>query len=107
MQMAQALTIAVAATAPFAASARPSRAGRRALVARARASSEEWRASRRSLAAGMLAVPALLSAGSAWALIPDDDDEDLVKKARANRRSKLAEEKSAEQAFTRSEGFTK
>jgi len=40
-----------------------------------------------------------------YALIPDDDDEEMVERAKANRRKRLAGEKKAEQAFSRSEGF--
>ena len=42
---------------------------------------------------------------AAWALIPDDDDEDLVKVAKSRRSQKLKEELGTEKKFTRSEGF--
>ena len=42
---------------------------------------------------------------AAWALIPDDDDEDLVKSAKSRRSAKLKEELGTEKKFTRSEGF--
>ena len=38
----------------------------------------------------------------ALALIPDDDDEELVEKARANRAKRLAAERETQQAFSRS-----
>ncbi|KAL4548283.1 hypothetical protein Ndes2526B_g00863 [Nannochloris sp. 'desiccata'] len=61
---------------------------------------------RRSLAALLAAVPAFLPASRALAdLIPDDDDEELVEKARANRKNRLASEKQTQKAFSRSEGF--
>jgi hypothetical protein len=60
---------------------------------------------RRALAGMLAAAPVLFSAASALALIPDDDDEDLIEKARANRKSRLANEKAAEKDFARSEGF--
>ena len=61
---------------------------------------------RRSLAALLAAVPAFFPASRALAdLIPDDDDEELVEKARANRKNRLASEKQNEKAFSRSEGF--
>lgn len=61
---------------------------------------------RRHFAALFTAVPALISALPAAALIPDDDDEELIEKARANRRAKLADEKKTEREFARSEGFS-
>lgn len=60
---------------------------------------------RRSMAAFLAALPVALPASRALALIPDDDDEELVEKARANRKSRLATEKKAEKAFSASEGF--
>jgi hypothetical protein len=42
---------------------------------------------------------------TALALIPDDDDLELITKARANRSERLAKEKGAEAAFTNVEGF--
>ena len=60
---------------------------------------------RRSLAALIAAAPVLLTATRAFALIPDDDDEELVEKARANRKSRLASERATEKTFARTEGF--
>jgi len=57
------------------------------------------------MAALLAALPISLPASRALALIPDDDDEELVEKARANRRSRLASERQAEKAFSRAEGF--
>lgn len=60
---------------------------------------------RRSFAALLAAAPVLFPASRALALIPDDDDENLVEKARLNRKSRLADERQAEKAFSQSEGF--
>ena len=46
------------------------------------------------------------AARAAWALIPDDDDEDLVEKAKARRGEKLKAERGTEKKFVRSEGFS-
>jgi hypothetical protein len=62
----------------------------------------ELRLPRRALAGLLAAVPVLLPASRALALIPDDDDEDLIEKARANRKNKLASERQTEKAFSRS-----
>jgi membrane-associated HD superfamily phosphohydrolase len=47
-------------------------------------------------------------AKQAWALIPanDDEDEELVEKAKANRSSRIKVERSTEQRFAQSEGYT-
>lgn len=42
---------------------------------------------------------------AALALIPDDDDEELIEKAKANRKSRLASEKAAEKEYAKSSGF--
>jgi hypothetical protein len=57
---------------------------RRGIAARAAAPS------RRTLVGSITGV-SLLTAGSAHALIPDDDDEEMVNKAKANRQSRLKE----------------
>jgi hypothetical protein len=72
------LTQALAARAS---AARPAR--RRAAAVRCQAGAPEPAVSRRALAAGLLAVPALLAARPALALIPDDDDEECVPRASA------------------------
>lgn len=46
--------------------------------------------------------PSLLAA---MALIPDDDDEELIEKAKANRKSRLQTEKVAEKEYAKSGGF--
>lgn len=84
--------------APTAAGARSS--GRRALLVRAAVAPEQL--SRRTLASLLAAAPVLLPASRALALIPDDDDEELVEKARANRAKRLAAERETQQAFSRS-----
>ena len=45
------------------------------------------------------------SARAARALIPDDDDEELIEKAKANRKKRLASEKEIETEFKKSGGF--
>jgi len=52
-----------------------------------------------------LFLPLSFSLTTALALIPDDDDLELITKARANRIQRLAKEKGAEAAFTNVEGF--
>lgn len=42
---------------------------------------------------------------AARALIPDDDDEELIEKAKANRKKRLASEKEVETEFKKSGGF--
>jgi hypothetical protein len=81
-------------------------ASRSSLVVSASFNKDAPTLQRRSLAALLAAVPALLPASRALAdLIPDDDDEELVEKARANRKNRLASEKQTQKAFSRSEGF--
>jgi hypothetical protein len=56
--------------------------------------------------AGLLAtVPLLVFPQRALALIPDDDDEELVEAAKARRKTKLATEKVQEQSFARTGGY--
>lgn len=66
-------------------------------------SEQKWQ--RRTLAALIASLPIALPASRALALIPDDDDEELVEKARANRKSRLASERQAEKVFSRAEGY--
>lgn len=42
---------------------------------------------------------------AALALLPDDDDEDLVSKAKENRKSRLKSEITTQKQFARTEGF--
>ena len=42
---------------------------------------------------------------SAFALLPDDDDADLVSKAKSRRKKRLQEELAAEKKFVREEGL--
>lgn len=79
----------------FTSTVRPARAAQcarsqNAVVARATAVNVE----RRDVLAFVAGLPVLAVAGSAQALIPDDDDEQLVEKAKANRKKKLAEVRS-------------
>jgi hypothetical protein len=70
-------------TEALAARASAARPARRAAAVRCQAGAPEPAVSRRALAAGLLAVPALLAARPALALIPDDDDEECVPRASA------------------------
>ena len=62
-------------------------------------------ANRRAAMLGLMGGMYLIAAPGAKALIPDDDDEEMVLKARQNRKNKLAGERQAEKEFSRSEGF--
>lgn len=63
---------------------------------------------RRSLLASLIAAPAasVLFASPAFALIPDDDDEELVEKAKANRKARLEQDRLAVRKFMADEGLT-
>ncbi|CAG9467862.1 unnamed protein product [Pedinophyceae sp. YPF-701] len=52
----------------------------------------------------LLGIATLLPAAPALALIPDDDDEELVAKAKANRKARLAEQRVTEREFAVAEG---
>lgn len=58
---------------------------------------------RRALLSALLTTPILFSQ-PALALLPDDDDEDLLNKAKANRRSRLVQERQTERAFLQTQG---
>ena len=62
----------------------------RPTVARRSAAARAAAQNRRHVFQGMFGA-SLLSAGAAHALIPDDDDEEMVNKAKANRQSRLKE----------------
>ena len=48
---------------------------------------------RQALAGGLLATGLSLLPGRAWALIPDEEDEELLERAKANRQKRLAAQK--------------
>jgi len=96
----QAAAVSGARVAGVSAKAAPARAP--AMMPRIVASSVS--ASRRSVAFGAALIPAVVSL-PALALIPDDEDEELLAKAKANRQKRLAEEREVEKAFVREEGF--
>eukprot|EP00873_Tetraselmis_striata_P007277 jgi/Tetstr1/427541/TSEL_017667.t1 len=74
-----------------------------ALVVRAAASPQ---VSRRT-AASLLALPAaLVFPGKGLALIPDDDDEELVLKAKANRKERLKVDRAQGKEFLKGEGIS-
>ncbi|PNW81686.1 hypothetical protein CHLRE_06g256250v5 [Chlamydomonas reinhardtii] len=62
-------------------------------------------ASRRAIL-GVALLPALMYAPKALALIPDEEDEDLVEKAKANRRARLAQQRGVTRDFMASENLT-
>eukprot|EP00951_Prasinocladus_malaysianus_P029123 scaffold267428_cov33-Prasinocladus_malaysianus.AAC.1 len=97
----------LAARAGPAGSAGTPRAARRSVVVQAGVAdrSDAQAVSRRS-AASLLAVPAaLMFPGASRALIPDDDDEELVQKAKANRKARLEQDKKDSKEFVKSEGL--
>jgi len=52
-------------------------------------------------------VPLILSvAAPAFALIPDEEDEELLSKAKANRKAKLSAQKETTRSFLKAEGLT-
>ncbi|GLC40988.1 hypothetical protein PLESTB_000954800 [Pleodorina starrii] len=61
-------------------------------------------ASRRAVL-GVALLPALVYAPKALALIPDEDDEDLVEKAKANRRARLAQQRGVTREFMTAENL--
>lgn len=62
---------------------------------------------RRAALAGLLAVPAVLLPLRANAdILPDDDEEDLIEKAKANRAQRLAENKVKSRKLVAAEGLT-
>lgn len=59
---------------------------------------------RNAMAAGAAVLPAVFSM-PAFALIPDDDDEELLERAKARRAQRLKEELATERSFVKDEGF--
>ena len=47
----------------------------------------------------------LVGVEKSWALLPDDDDVDLLSKAKARRKQRIQEELATEKKFVRDEGF--
>mmetsp|Transcript_33865 Transcript_33865/g.62873 ORF Transcript_33865/g.62873 Transcript_33865/m.62873 type:complete len:243 (-) Transcript_33865:197-925(-) len=62
--------------------------------------------SRRAIANGLACTAPLLGVRQAMALIADDDDAELVARAKANRQKRIQEEKKTEYEFLASEGLT-
>lgn len=78
-----------------------------ARVVRVNAQSQQQPELSRRAAASLLLLPASLTLSkSAWALIPDDDDEELVAKAKANRKARLAQDKVQDRTFLKGEDIT-
>jgi hypothetical protein len=63
----------------------------RAPTARVVATAASGGSRRRQMLGAMLLTAPLVSGPHAWALIPDDDDEEMVEKAKANRQNRLKE----------------
>ncbi|KAG1671712.1 hypothetical protein FOA52_007504 [Chlamydomonas sp. UWO 241] len=62
--------------------------------------------SRRGLLLGAMSfVPVVFAASPALALIPDEEDEELIEKAKANRKERLAVERAREREFMEAEGL--
>merc|ERR1711966_563453 len=76
-----------------------------ARVVRVNAQSQQQPELSRRAAASLLLLPASLTLSkSAWALIPDDDDEEL--EAKANRKARLAQDKVQDRTFLKGEDIT-
>jgi len=60
---------------------------------------------RQALSAGLLATGLSLLPSRAWALIPDEEDEELLERAKANRQKRLAAQKETTRDFLREEGL--
>jgi len=62
---------------------------------------------RRAALAGALLVPATVALVPfpSWALLPDDDDSELIEKARASRSRRLETELETERRFVKQQGF--
>lgn len=85
----------------------PTAAGRRSVAARAAPPAPQPALARRSALAGLLGGAALLPfSRPALALIPDEEDEELLAKAKANRAERLAKNKETTRAFIADEGFS-
>lgn len=85
----------------------PAAATRRPAVA-CRASAANAPLARRAALGGLLAAGAALlpAPRRALALIPDEEDEELLEKAKANRAARLAKNQEATREFIRDEGFS-
>ena len=86
--------------------AQPPRLARARSVCTAAAAEPALLPSRRALTASLLAAaPLLLSARPASALLPDDEDVELLAKAKAERKNKLVQDKEQQAAFARATGY--
>lgn len=63
-------------------------------------------ASRRALVGSLLFAPALIATLPAKALIPDDEDEELVAKAKAKRKQQLIDQRQTTRKFMEVEGLS-
>lgn len=87
--------------AAFKSKARPS--ARRMTTYATSCTNKQPNASRRAALASLLTLPLLAS--PALALIPDDDDEELLELAKKNRAERMKEQKAVEKDYAKSSGF--
>eukprot|EP00882_Tetradesmus_deserticola_P003034 GHRQ01003221.1.p1 GENE.GHRQ01003221.1~~GHRQ01003221.1.p1 ORF type:complete len:217 (+),score=83.40 GHRQ01003221.1:835-1485(+) len=85
----------------------PTRPHRRALVCKSFKADAETVDRRTALTAGLVAMGALVAAPvpKAWALIPDEEDEELLERAKAKRKQRLAAQKETTRDFLRDGGI--
>ncbi|KAF6260931.1 hypothetical protein COO60DRAFT_1504022 [Scenedesmus sp. NREL 46B-D3] len=86
---------------------RPSRPHARAAVCNSVKADAEAVNRRSALTAGLVVMGALVAAPvpKAWALIPDEEDEELLERAKANRKQRLAAQKETTRDFLREGGI--
>ncbi|KAG2492614.1 hypothetical protein HYH03_009030 [Edaphochlamys debaryana] len=75
------------------------------LVARSRTVCQAGSSASRRAILGVALLPALVYAPKSLAMILDEDDDDLVEKAKANRRARLAQQKGVTSDFLREENL--
>eukprot|EP00898_Chlorokybus_atmophyticus_P008539 jgi/Chlat1/8687/Chrsp88S08064 len=63
--------------------------------------------SRRDILGLVAVVAPAMACSRAFALLPDDDDEDLLQRAKSRRKERLEVERATERSFVREEGFAK
>uniref|UniRef100_A0A383WCK5 Maintenance of Photosystem II under High light 2 C-terminal domain-containing protein n=1 Tax=Tetradesmus obliquus TaxID=3088 RepID=A0A383WCK5_TETOB len=85
---------------------RPSRPHARSIVCNSAKADADAVNRRSALTAGLVAMGALVAAPApkAWALIPDEEDEELLERAKANRKQRLAAQKETTRNFLKEEG---
>jgi hypothetical protein len=96
--MASMLATRAAGSTAFQASRKPARA----VACRAQ---QEQAIDRRAALASLAFLPAAFYAPKALALIPDEEDEEMVEKAKANRKARLQQDKQVAREFLSGEGI--